>query len=125
MRLLRTTHLHYPTTITHLNEPINNRTTNTNPIAELVGDASSRPLPEVNHEALIMGVDVARSGSNKSVLFFRQGRDARSIPPVIYPHLSPLIIIDVWLMRLLRTTHLRYPTTITHLNEPILPTHIR
>jgi hypothetical protein len=37
----------------------------------------------------------------------------------ITPHLSPLIKIDVWFMRLLRTTHLHYPTTITHLNEPI------
>ena len=63
--------------------------------AELVGDASSRPLPEVNYEPLIMGVDVARSGSNKSVLYFRQGRDARSIPPVIYRGSDTMVLADI------------------------------
>jgi hypothetical protein len=42
-----------------------------------------------------MGVDVARSGSNKSVLFFRQGRDARSIPPVIYRGSDTMVLADI------------------------------
>jgi hypothetical protein len=33
-------------------------------------------------EPLIMGVDVARFGDDASVIRFRQGRDARSIPPI-------------------------------------------
>jgi len=33
-------------------------------------------------DPLVIGVDVARYGSNESVIFFRKGRDARSIAPV-------------------------------------------
>jgi hypothetical protein len=39
-------------------------------------------------EPLVLGVDVARYGSNESVLFFRKGRDARSILPRIFTGLS-------------------------------------
>lgn len=34
------------------------------------------------HDPLVMGVDVARYGANESVIFFRKGRDARTIAPV-------------------------------------------
>lgn len=33
-------------------------------------------------DALVIGVDVARYGANETVIFFRKGRDARSIPPI-------------------------------------------
>src|SRR5262249_23473931 len=33
-------------------------------------------------DPLVIGVDVARYGSNESVIFFRKGRDARSIEPI-------------------------------------------
>ena len=34
------------------------------------------------HDPLVIGVDVARYGANETVIFFRKGRDARSIQPV-------------------------------------------
>ena len=40
-------------------------------------EASSQPS-----DALVIGVDVARYGANETVIFFRKGRDARTIPPV-------------------------------------------
>jgi hypothetical protein len=40
-------------------------------------EASSHP-----HDPLVIGVDVARYGANETVVFFRKGRDARSIAPV-------------------------------------------
>ena len=36
----------------------------------------------VRDEPLIMGVDVGRFGDDPSIIRFRQGRDARSIPPI-------------------------------------------
>lgn len=48
---------------------------------ELVNNAIHRELPaEDIHAPLMMGVDVARYGNDSSVIRFRQGRDARSIP---------------------------------------------
>ena len=43
---------------------------------------SDRDVPLVRDEPLIMGVDVARFGDDASVIRFRRGRDARSIPPI-------------------------------------------
>jgi hypothetical protein len=43
---------------------------------------TSADIPRVVGEPLIMGVDVARFGDDASVIRFRQGRDARSIPPI-------------------------------------------
>ena len=34
------------------------------------------------HDPLVMGVDVARFGDDRSVIRFRRGRDGRSIPPI-------------------------------------------
>jgi hypothetical protein len=52
--------------------------------AEVVEEAArlSREIFWVRDEPLIMGVDVARFGDDASVIRFRQGRDARSIPPI-------------------------------------------
>src|SRR6516225_1662618 len=53
--------------------------------SDLVEAAAARSLadlPRVVGEPLIMGVDVARFGDDASVIRFRQGRDARSIPPI-------------------------------------------
>lgn len=49
---------------------------------EFVEDAADRTLQEDPHAALIMGIDIARFGDDKTVFRWRQGRDARSIPPV-------------------------------------------
>jgi hypothetical protein len=47
-----------------------------------VDDAVARPLVEDPTAALIMGVDIARQGEDQSVIRFRRGLDARSIPAV-------------------------------------------
>ena len=49
---------------------------------EVVEDAQSREIEHDKEAGLIMGVDVARFGSDKSVIYFRQGRDAKSIAPI-------------------------------------------
>lgn len=49
---------------------------------EIVEDSMQRPLEKDHYAALIMGVDPARFGNDKTVIRFRQGRDARSIPPI-------------------------------------------
>jgi hypothetical protein len=49
---------------------------------EVVDAATRRTVEEDHHAPLIMGVDVARFGNDSSVIRFRQGRDARSIPPI-------------------------------------------
>lgn len=47
-----------------------------------VDAATVREMESHPHDPLILGVDVARYGANETVLFFRKGRDARSIPPI-------------------------------------------
>jgi hypothetical protein len=50
--------------------------------SELVQEATRRDVYRVRDEPLILGVDVARFGDDASIIRFRQGRDARSIPPI-------------------------------------------
>ena len=50
-----------------------------------VEDAVAREVEPDIHAPLIMGVDPARMGRDKAVIAFRQGRDARSIEPLVYP----------------------------------------
>jgi hypothetical protein len=50
--------------------------------SDLVEAAVSREVLLVRDEPLIMGVDVARFGDDASVIRFRRGRDARTIPPI-------------------------------------------
>lgn len=49
---------------------------------EIVEAAQTRPLEKDGHAPIIMGVDVARFGDDSTVIRFRQGRDARTIPPL-------------------------------------------
>jgi hypothetical protein len=49
---------------------------------ERVEMAIARPLITDNRQPLIMGVDIARQGSDQTVIRFRRGLDARSIAPV-------------------------------------------
>lgn len=54
-------------------------------IASDVAEAAMTDEREVSgtlEDALIFGVDVARFGDDQSVIYFRRGRDARSIPPI-------------------------------------------
>lgn len=45
--------------------------------------ATTRPLPTDNPAPVVLGVDVARYGNDKSVIYPRQGLDARSRQPVV------------------------------------------
>lgn len=49
---------------------------------EAIQDAAQREIVQDNYAPLMMGVDPARFGDDSTVIRFRQGRDARSIPPV-------------------------------------------
>lgn len=51
---------------------------------QLVQTAQTRAVEPDLGAPLIMGVDVARYGDDSTVIRFRQGRDARSIPPAIF-----------------------------------------
>ena len=51
---------------------------------ELMHEAQERALSIDDGAPLLIGVDVARFGDDQSVIRFRRGRDARSIPPRKY-----------------------------------------
>ena len=50
--------------------------------SERVEDAVRRDLVDDSASPLLMGVDIARHGNDQTVIRFRRGLDARSIPPV-------------------------------------------
>lgn len=50
--------------------------------SDYVDRAAKAEPRSTQYDPLVMGVDVARFGDDKSVIRFRRGRDARSIPPV-------------------------------------------
>lgn len=49
---------------------------------DTIAEARTRPLFPDRYAVPILGVDPARKGKNKTVLRWRIGRDARSIPPI-------------------------------------------
>lgn len=49
---------------------------------ELVVDAATRDLPPARGEAVVIGCDIARFGDDSTVLYFRQGRDAKTYPAI-------------------------------------------
>jgi len=49
--------------------------------SHVVEDARKREIKPAYDEPLIMGVDVARFGDDASTIYFRRGRDAKTIPP--------------------------------------------
>lgn len=55
---------------------------------DIVEAAMGKTPPAENNEALVIGVDVARFGSNDTVLYPRIGRDARSFTPERYNGLN-------------------------------------
>lgn len=50
--------------------------------ADIVREAGLRDVGTHVFDALCIGVDVARFGDDESVIYFRKGRDGRSIPPI-------------------------------------------
>ncbi len=57
-----------------------------------VREAMERDLVMDEHAALIMGVDIARFGTDSSVARFRKGRDARSISPLRWKGLDNMAL---------------------------------
>lgn len=61
---------------------------------ETIRSARVREVQSAYYEPLIMSLDVARFGSNESVLGFRRGKDARSIPAERWRGLSTMETAD-------------------------------
>jgi hypothetical protein len=51
--------------------------------SNIVDEAAQRELYVHLHDPFIIGVDVARFGDDASVIYFRKGRDGRSISPIV------------------------------------------
>jgi hypothetical protein len=52
---------------------------------DLVKEARMKDATSTNNEPLILGIDLARGGDDNCVFYFRRGRDAKSIKPIIIP----------------------------------------
>jgi len=61
---------------------------------EIILGATQRELVKDEAAPLIMGIDVARYGDDKTVFRWRQGRDARSIPPIEYKGLDNMQVAN-------------------------------
>ncbi len=61
---------------------------------ESVEVAQRRQVVEDPHAALIMGVDVAQGGADRTVMRWRQGADARSIPPKKLSESDTMVVAD-------------------------------
>jgi len=57
---------------------------------DLAIEATSRPIYPSMDEPIVIGVDVARFGSNNTVLYARQGRNARTLPIKVFNGLSTI-----------------------------------
>lgn len=53
--------------------------------SKLVRDAAKRKVQTMGDEPLVVGLDIARGGSDNCVFWFRKGMDARSLPPIVIP----------------------------------------
>ena len=62
---------------------------------ELVKAAQSRELFPDFGAALIMGVDVARFGGDEIVITYRQGRDARTRPRLVFKNLNSVRLAEI------------------------------
>lgn len=51
--------------------------------SDVVEKARKAEATSMLSDALVMGCDIARGGADRTVLFFRRGRDARTIPPIV------------------------------------------
>lgn len=61
---------------------------------DVAQDAAMRDVSDDPGAPLLMGVDVARFGDDSSVVRFRRGRDARSIPPYRFKGLNTMELSD-------------------------------
>jgi hypothetical protein len=72
--------------------------------SERVQQAVERELPPEWRAPLVMGVDIARHGGDQTVIRFRRGLDARSIPPVKF-RIPDLMVIASRVMELANAHH--------------------
>lgn len=61
---------------------------------DLAQQAANRDAPPENPAPLIFGLDVGRFGDDPSALVLRQGRDAKSRPPVLFHGLSTMALCN-------------------------------
>lgn len=50
---------------------------------QIVLDAQGREVKVLDYEQVVLGIDVSRGGKDSTVLWFRKGNDAFSVPPII------------------------------------------
>ncbi|BFN27730.1 hypothetical protein PSCT_02884 [Pseudomonas sp. SCT] len=62
---------------------------------DLVEDAMRREVEVQREEAVIVGVDVARFGGDRSCLFTRKGRDGRHFPPILLDKVDLMTLASV------------------------------
>lgn len=75
----------------------------------MVDEASKRTFERYDSgDPLVMGVDIARFGSDSTVFVFRQGRDARSIPAQEYRGIDNMAVVD----KILQAIHTYNPAAI-------------
>jgi hypothetical protein len=70
--------------------------------SQRIGDAVGRPLVDDPTSALVMGVDIARHGEDHTVIRFRRGLDARSIPAVKF-RIPDLMLVASRVMELVNS----------------------
>ena len=58
----------------------------------IVSEAQKRDVPVHIYDPLVLGVDVARFGDDASVIYFRKGRDGRSIAPLQFRGLDTMTL---------------------------------
>lgn len=59
---------------------------------ELAREAAQRDVDVHIFDPFIIGVDVARFGDDQSVIYFRKGRDGRSIPPLRFQGVDTMML---------------------------------
>lgn len=64
---------------------------------EWVTDAQERHPASTREDPLIVGIDVARSGDNRSVIYTRCGRDGKTFRPQIFPDTSDTMRFATWI----------------------------
>jgi len=62
---------------------------------DLVEDAMEREVEVSRDEAVIVGVDVARFGGDRSCIFTRKGRDGRYYPPILLDKVDLMTLASV------------------------------
>lgn len=74
----------------------------------VVDEAQRRSAKSDMTDALVMGVDVARFGDDESTIYFRRGRDARTIPPVALRQVDTMTLAG----RVLELSRIHHATAI-------------